>query len=496
MQLDLLFRDVRVVDGSGAEPYTADVAVAGDRIVAIGKLNGQTAKRVINGNGRCLMPGFIDVHTHDDTQVIHQPEMLAKISQGVTTVIVGNCGISASPVTLTGVPPDPLNLLGNKETFIYPSFHHYTEAVEQACPSVNVAALVGHTALRANVMQEFDRPAETSEIEQMCASLQSALEAGAIGLSSGLAYTNARQAPVSEMQPLVDIVGAFGAIYTTHMRNEHDGLLDSLEESFSTARTAGADLVISHLKCAGAGNWGRAPLALAALENAASRQSCHCDCYPYSRSSTTLDAWRVDGTMEIYITWSEPHPEMAKQTLKEIAAQWGIDQWQATERLRPAGAIYSMMSEEDVRQILAHPLAMIGSDGLPSDPNPHPRLWGTFPRVLAHYCRDLKLFNLAEAVRKMTGMSAARFRLQDRGLVREGAFADLTLVDMVRIEDVASYSDPCRQAPGIDLVVVNGVVSYENGQVQRRQGRMLKPILNTQHYPAAKNPALEWNYRR
>lgn len=474
MAFDLLFRAVTVVDGSGAEPYLADVAVQGDRIVAIGDLRGEPARRVIDGNGRYLMPGFIDVHTHDDTSVIQQPEMLAKIAQGVTTVIVGNCGISASPVSIPAAPPDPMNLLGPKEAFVYPRFQDYAAAVDRAVPSVNVAALIGHTALRANVMTEFDRPATASELAQMSATLEEALQAGAIGLSSGLAYTNAKQAPASEMQPLVDIVGRYGALYTTHMRNEHAGLLDSLEESFSTARRAGADLVISHLKCAGAGNWGRAPLALAALENAASQQPCNCDCYPYACSSTTLDAWRVDGTMDILITWSEPHPEMAKKTLQAIAAEWGVDQWQATERLRPAGAIYSMMNEADVRTILAHPLAMIGSDGLPADPNPHPRLWGTFPRVLAHYCRDLKLFSLAEAVRKMTGLSAQRFRLQDRGIVRAGAFADLTLVDMARIADVATYSDPCRQAPGIDLVVVNGVASYEQGQVQRRNGRLLK----------------------
>ena len=474
MAYDLLFLNVTVVDGTGNDPYVADVAIRGDRIAAIGSLAGRDAVRTIEGGGRCLMPGFIDVHTHDDTHVIRTPDMLAKISQGVTTVIVGNCGISASPVILPGAPPDPMNLLGGEDAFIYPTFDDYADAVECACPSVNVAALIGHTALRANVMDRFDRPATPPELDRMCETLEKALDAGAIGLSSGLAYTNAKQAPMAEMQRLVDIVGAHGALYTTHMRNEHDGLLDSLQESFSTARRAGADLVISHLKCAGAGNWGRAPLALAALEKAADEQSCNCDCYPYSASSTTLDAWRVDGKMEIFITWSDPHPEVARQTLKAIAEQWGVDQWEATERLRPAGAIYHMMSEDDVRQILAHPLSMVGSDGLPNDPNPHPRLWGTFPRVLAHYCRDLKLFELPEAVRKMTGLSAARFRLQDRGVVREGAFADVVLVDMATIQDVATYNDPCRIAPGIDLVVVNGGVSYEQGRVHQRRGRLLK----------------------
>lgn len=487
MTFDLLFRNVTVVDGTGAEPYLADLATRGDRIVAIGALDPQQAERVIDGNGRCLMPGFIDVHTHDDTNVIRSPEMLAKISQGVTTVIVGNCGISAAPVTLPAAPPDPMNLLGGRDAFVYPDFAAYADAVEQAVPSVNVAALIGHTALRANVMDHFDRPASEHEIAAMVEALDGALHAGAIGLSSGLAYTNAKQAPMAEVQQLVNIVGAHGALYTTHMRNEHDGLLDSLEESFTTARNAGADLVISHLKCAGAGNWGRAPLALAALEKAAGEQSCNCDCYPYSASSTTLDAWRVDGQMEIYITWSDPHPEMARQTLKDIAAQWGVSQWEATERLRPAGAIYHMMSEDDVRLILAHPLSMVGSDGLPNDPNPHPRLWGTFPRVLAHYCRDLKLFDLAEAVRKMTGLSAGRFRLQDRGVLREGAFADLVLVDMQRIQDVATYSDPCRQAPGIDLVVVNGVVGYEEGQVRQRHGRLLKRRPSQGAQPSAVN---------
>ncbi|MBD1586424.1 N-acyl-D-amino-acid deacylase family protein [Pseudomonas typographi] len=473
MLLDVLFKQVQVVDGTGAEPYVADVGVRAERIVAIGQLDAP-ARRVVEGAGRQLMPGFIDVHTHDDTQVIRAPEMLAKIAQGVTTVIVGNCGISASPVVLPGDPPDPMNLLGTREAFAYPSFEAYAAAVSQARPAVNVAALVGHTALRANVMERFDRAASADEIQAMAATLKAALDAGAIGLSTGLAYTNAKQAPTAEVQALVQVVGTAGALYTTHMRDEHAGLLASLEESFSTARHAGADLVISHLKCAGAGNWGRAPLALKALEQAARRQPCNCDCYPYAASSTTLDAWRVTEEMDIFITWSDPHPHMAKKTLRQIADHWGVGLLEATERLRPAGAIYHMMSEADVRQILAHPLSMVGSDGLPSDPNPHPRLWGTFPRVLAHYCRDLGLFDLAEAVRKMTGLSAGRFRLHDRGEVRVGAFADLNLIDMARLQDVATYQDPCQRAPGIDLVMVNGVVAYEGGQVQRRAGRLLK----------------------
>jgi N-acyl-D-amino-acid deacylase len=474
MTADLLFKDVLVVDGTGGPSYVADVAVADDRIVAIGAHGDSAARRIVEGKGRCLMPGFIDVHTHDDTHVIRHPDMLPKISQGVTTVVVGNCGISASPVSLPDAPPDPMNLLGDRQAFVYPTFSDYVAAVEAARPCVNVAALIGHTALRANVMDRFDREASPGELADMSEKLKRALDEGALGLSSGLAYTNARHAPTAEVQQLVDIVGREGATYTTHMRNEHAGLLDSLAESFDTARKAGANLVISHLKCAGLGNWGRAPLALASLEAAARQQPCNCDCYPYAASSTTLDGWRVEPGMTIYITWSEPHPEMARKTLDAIAEEWNVTALEACERLRPAGAIYHMMSEDDVRLILGHPLSMVGSDGLPGDPNPHPRLWGTFPRVLAHYCRDLGLFDLPEAVRKMTGLSASRFRLQDRGEIREGAFADLVLVDMARIEDVATYADPKRTAPGIDLVVVNGEVAYEHGRSVGRSGRLLK----------------------
>ncbi|ANF57123.1 N-acyl-D-amino-acid deacylase family protein [Halotalea alkalilenta] len=471
---DLLFRGATLVDGQGGTPYVADLAVRGDRIMAIGELDDATAEREIDARGLCLAPGFIDVHTHDDNRAIAAPEMLEKISQGVTTVIVGNCGISASPIVLEADPPDPMNLLGRREAFRYPRFSDYAEAVEQARPSLNLAALIGHTTLRAGVMDAFDRPATEAEIEVMAERLREALREGAIGLSTGLAYTNARQAPSSEVKALVKVVGEEGGIYTTHMRDEGAGLLDSIEESLATAGAGNAALVISHLKCMGAANWGRSAEALKRLEEGASAQPCNCDCYPYAASSTTLDTWRVTDEFEIMVTWSDPHPEMAKRTLADIATQWGVSLLEAAERLRPAGAIYHSMEEADVRRVLAHPLSMVGSDGLPSDPNPHPRLWGTFPRVLAHYCRELELFPLSEAIRKMTGLSAGRFQLEGRGVLREGAYADLVLFDFERVEDVATFTDPRRQSPGIELVVVNGQVGFEQGRSVGRSGRLLR----------------------
>ncbi|SPJ32634.1 N-acyl-D-amino-acid deacylase family protein [Kushneria phyllosphaerae] len=472
---DVLIRGARVLDGTGAPALQADVAISGERIAALGDLEGASAGQVIDAHGCYLAPGFIDVHTHDDTNVIRTPEMLPKLTQGVTTVVVGNCGISASPVRLRGnTVPDPMNLLGRHEDFVYPGFADYAEAVNAARPAVNVAALVGHTALRANLMDAFDRPATGDEIESMRAALKQALDEGAIGMSSGLAYKNARHAPLEEMHALVDEVGRHGALYTTHLRDEFAGLPEAMEEAFTTARHGGAELVISHLKCAGVGNWGNAPLALKRLENAARSQTCHCDCYPYTAGSSTLDLGQVTNEIDIFITWSEPHPEMARQPLEEIARVWAVSLMEAATRLQPAGAVYHNMSEADMRQILAHPLAMVGSDGLPNDPHPHPRLWGAFPRVIAHYCRDEKLFELPEAIRKMTGLSARNFGLTDRGEIREGAFADLTLFDLATLDDVATFSDPIAPARGIELVMVNGCIAYQNGALVQRAGRMLR----------------------
>jgi N-acyl-D-amino-acid deacylase len=421
-----------------------------------------------------LAPGFIDVHTHDDTTVIRNPQMMAKLSQGVTSVIVGNCGISAAPVRLTGAPPDPMNLLGEADAFRYPTFAAYAAAVDAAQPAVNVAALVGHTALRNNHMDRLDRAATADEVRAMRAQLTEALDHGALGLSTGLAYSSARSAPAEEVLSLAEPLAAAGAIYASHMRTEADEILSAMQEAFSTGRNSGVPVVISHLKCAGIANWGRSEEVLHALDAARAEQPVQCDCYPYTASSSTLDLRQVDGRVRIIITWSTPHPEVAGQTLEQIASAWGTKQVEAAARLRPAGAIYHNMSEEDVRRILQHPATMIGSDGLPNDPRPHPRLWGTFPRVLGHYCRDQGIFSLAQAIHKMTGLPAQRFGLAGRGRISEGAHADLVLFDPETIRDTATFSDPICHAEGIAAVWVNGVLAYKDRDATgQRSGRFL-----------------------
>jgi N-acyl-D-amino-acid deacylase len=432
------------------------------------------APEEIDAEGLTLAPGFIDVHTHDDIAVIAKPAMLPKLSQGITTVIVGNCGISAAPVRLRGEPPDPMNLLGSADAFCYPSFAAYVAAVQTARPSVNVAALIGHTSLRNNHMDRLDRSATADEIDAMHGELQQGLDAGALGLSSGLAYFSANAASTEELLMLAKPLAAAGAIYTTHMRSETDAILEAINEACEVGRFSRVPVIISHLKCAGIDNWGRSGDVLRSLDSARTSQPVGWDCYPYAAGSSTLDLRQVDERVRITITWSSNHPEMAGKSLEQIARVWDITQLEAAKRLKPAGAIYHSISEEDMRSILCHPATMIGSDGLPNDPRPHPRLWGTVPRVLGRYCREETLFSLPEVTHKMTGMPAQRFGLTKRGLVREGYYADLMLFDPDKVIDMATFDDPIRPAAGIERVWVNGCLSYtRQGSTQHRSGRFL-----------------------
>jgi len=493
---DTLILNAHILDGSGGPETIGDVAIEDGRIAAIGgpgSFDAQAAREVIDGSGKILSPGFIDTHTHDDIVVIGAPEMLPKLSQGVTTVVAGNCGISAAPFTAQAhanapthaAPPDPMPLLGKPDSFRYPTFASYVNAVNAARPAVNVASFVGHTALRGNHMRDFDRAATATEIAAMREQLEESLDAGALGLSTGLAYANAYAAPTDEVMALAEVLnkasggggGGAGARYATHLRSEFAEVLDAMDEAFAIGTHAHAPVVVSHLKCAGMANWGRSPQLLESLERA-SRTHTHdvgCDVYPYSASSSLLDLKQVTDDFDIVITWSEPHPAVSGRLLADIASEWNVSTMDAARRLQPAGAVYHNMSEEDVQRILKHPASMIGSDGLPNDPHPHPRLWGTFPRVLGHYSRDLQLLPLTEAVRKMTGLSASRFGFTDRGLVRTGYWADLVLFDPNTIADTATFKNPIQPAAGIEAVWVNGVLSYRNGHATgERSGRFLQ----------------------
>lgn len=473
MECDLLIDNVSIFDGTGSEPYRGGVAVRGATIEAVGK-NSCAAKMVIDGRGHALAPGFIDVHTHDDLYLLRSPQMLPKLSQGVTTVIVGNCGISAGPATIKQALADPMNLLGQASEFRYSKFRDYVRGIELARPAVNVAALVGHTTLRNNHLDRLDRVASRDEIDKMKKELSEALANGALGLSTGLAYLSANSASTEEVIGLAETLTFASAIYATHLRSESNAVLAAFDEACTIAKEVDVPIVVSHLKCAGIDNWNRSAELLAALDRARAQQPTACDCYPYTASSSTLDLRQVDERVKITITWSDPHPEMAGKNLDQIAQAWNVSQLEAARRLQPAGAVYHCIAENDMRNILCHPATMIGSDGLPSDPHPHPRLWGTFPRVLGRYAREEKLFSLSEAVRKMTSLPAECFGFQDRGRIHEGFCADLVLFDPHTVRDTATFSDPMRAAVGIEAVWVNGVLSYQNGSATgNRAGRFL-----------------------
>ncbi len=477
---DLVIRNGRVIDGTGAPARDADVAVAGGCIAAIGDLAGARAAREIDARGRVVAPGFIDVHTHDDGALIATPEMPAKVSQGVTTVIAGNCGVSLAPLDLAARgldgPPPPLDLLGETELFRFPDFAGYLDALEAAPAAVNAAFLVGHSTLRLGAMTRLDRGADADEIAAMRKGLEAALEAGAVGLSSGLFYDPAKEAPTEEVIALAaGMTGVPGALYATHMRDEADQVVPALEEAFAIGRAAGVPVVISHHKVLGVENFGRTRETLPLIERAARAQAVGVDVYPYIASSTVLNADSVSQAARTLITWSRAHPEFAGRDLDEAAAALGCSRDEAIERLQPAGAVYFAMDEDDVRRVLSYPRAMIGSDGLPFDERPHPRLWGTFPRVLGHYAREVGLFPLEEAVHRMTGLSAATFGLKDRGTIAPGAAADLVLFDPEAVIDNATFEEPIRPAGGIETVIVNGTPVWQDGApTGARPGRILR----------------------
>jgi len=474
LNCETLIRNASVLDGSGAPADLVDVALCDGNILAVGPSLRYHAADIIDATGLVLAPGFIDVHTHDDLHVLRDPGMLPKLSQGVTTVITGNCGISAAPVYLVGELPEPMNLLGEAAEFQYPTFAAYVDAVRGVQPAVNVGALVGHTALRNNHMDRLDRPATPAEVNRMREQLSEALDHGALGLSTGLAYLSANAATLDEVATLATPLAAAGAIYATHMRSESEAIRDAMEEAFEMGRRSKVPVIVSHLKCAGVANWGRSEEVLQALDAGRITQQIGCDCYPYAAGSSTLDLRQVDERVKITITWSTPHPEVAGKTLSVISEDWRVTQNEAARQLQPAGAIYHSIDEQDMRRILAHPATMIGSDGLPCDPRPHPRLWGTFPRVLGHYCREENLLTLPDAVHKMTGMPAQRFGLSRRGLVREGYCADLVLFDADKIIDTATFTDSVRAAEGILGVWVNGALSYTaKGTTPLRAGQFI-----------------------
>jgi N-acyl-D-amino-acid deacylase len=472
---DLVLRGGTVVDGTGAPGFIADIAVAGERIVAIGDLGRTVADRDINVTGRVVAPGFIDVHTHDDGALLAVPAMTPKVSQGVTTVVVGNCGFSMAPLVPRGTLPQEFRLLGGESAFRFPTVASYVAALEAAPPATNAALLIGHSTLRLGAMDDWRRPATTLEITAMRACLREGLDAGAVGFSTGLEYAPNAAAPTEEVVALAEELAPRGGLYVTHTRDYMGDIDAAIEEALDIGRQADVPVVLSHHQGFGTRHYGHAPRTLGLIDRARRHQAVGLDAYPYIAGSTAILPDFAAAVERTVITWSAPHPECAGRDLATIARDWGVDEQEAAHRLAPGGAVYYSLSEADVRAILAYPHTMIGSDGIFSDGLVHPRLWGTFPRVLGHYGREAGLFPLEEAVRRMTGLPAATFGLADRGTLRAGHAADLVVFDAGTIADTATFEHPAQASAGIDWVFVGGVATWSHGRATgARAGKVLR----------------------
>jgi len=483
---DTILRNGWVIDGSNAPRFRADVAIAGGHITAVSDLADWTAERDVDAAGRIVAPGFIDVHTHDDCALVNTPAMTPKISQGVTTVVVGNCGASAAPFTLKSGdwPPDPLDLLGD-HGFDFPRFADYVAWLGEHPPATNAAALVGHTTLRHRHMADLSGSASDDEIQGMERDMAESMAAGAIGLSTGLDYKAAVGASTGEVVRLAQVAARHGGIFTCHHRAYFAGIEDALEEAFDIGHQGGLPMVISHHQCSGHDNFGKAVPTLAQIERARRRQTIGLDVYPYAASSKTLDPQRCQPGLQVLITRCVQHPAMVGKEISQIAAEWGCTtNVEAAERLVPANAVYFQLDEQDVATIVGHPSSMIGSDGLPADDMPHPRLWGTFPRVHARYVRELAMFPTEMAVFKMTGLSARQFGFADRGFVRPGMAADIVVFDEATIDEQGTWEIPAQPAIGIDLVMVNGQATWQDSRdTGARVGQVLRRDASVTPFP-------------
>ncbi|HEX9159126.1 MAG TPA: D-aminoacylase [Rhizomicrobium sp.] len=468
---DLIIRDVLIYDGEGSAPVRGDLAVDGDTIAAVGSVPG-TAAETVDGNGLALAPGFIDVHTHDDFAAVLHRDMAFKTAGGVTTSVVGNCGMGAAPWAeamqmARAMHPEPLPQ--------WEGYRGYFAQLEEDPPGVNIAALIGHGTARLAAMGTDAREPTGAEMQAMKGIVSEGLEAGAVGFSSGLIYEPGRHARTQELVALASLMRNTGALYATHMRNEGTGLLDSVAEAIAIGEEAGVRVQISHHKASGREAWGLVAQSLALIERAQSRGlDVHADQYPYTAGSTILSAVFRDGGFggippeAIVIASAESHRDWEGRSIAALAAAAGCDATEAAGRVLAevpgTTVVIHTMCEEDVRTVMRHPSTMIGSDGLPTlAGKPHPRLYGTFARVLGRYARDEGLFSLAEAVRRMTGFPARKFGFTDRGLLRAGAKADLVLFDPAVIIDCDTFEDPKQMPKGIVSVYVNGILTVQNG---------------------------------
>jgi len=530
-EYDLIIRNGRIVDGTGNPYFRADVGIAGGKIRRMAKqIDPAGARRVIDAENRTVCPGFIDTHTHDDVYILKRPTCDDKVLQGVTTDVIGNCGQSAAPISAAHRQEITqfLHVLNDGRTgpqdLAVTSFGDYIGKLEELKPGINVAPLVGHSTVRMCAMGMDNRAPGAAELKEMQSTVRRAMEDGAFGLSTGLIYAPGNYATTQEIVALAEMLAPFGGIYATHMRSESDAEFEAIAEAIRIGEEAGVPVHISHHKIAGKANWGKSTETLRMMTEARRRGvEVTCDQYPYRAGSTYLAAVLPPKVLaggpdvftrklrdpafraEIVRTVEEADEPGWENLIKGggfdgimIAVSQRVDyvgrmvaDIARAENRNPYDVVFDlvaeegigvvailfMMGEEDVRRIMQHPLTMIGSDGIPGFGvnKVHPRMTGTFPRVLGKYVREEAVLSLEEAVRKMTSLPAQTFGLKGKGLLKEGFDADIVVFDPATIIDRATYEEPNQGPEGIDYVFVNGVMAAEKGAILgATSGRVLR----------------------
>jgi N-acyl-D-amino-acid deacylase len=517
-QFDVIIKNGIILDGLGTKGYQADIGLVNDKIIAIDQNLGTSAEIVIDAKDRIVSPGFIDIHTHTDSELIVNPTADSKIFQGVTTEVSGNCGYSPFPFNQSDFDEFDKNLFESyQEHADWKNIDGFFNRLERGKISINYASFTGHGNLRAFVVGKNDVKPTADQMKEMRRVLAESMEMGSLGLSTGLEYSPGSYAETEELIELSKVVAGKNGVYSTHMRNEDDIVEEAIEEALKICRDSGVSLQISHLKASNPSNWHKVDNMLNMIETShKSGIPVHADRYPYiaygTGLSTFIPLWARQGDTDDLIErlkdksrikdienyamsraeriggWSKVvlsscfTDENKKYEGKSISA--AADESKQSEfdfvkniiiaERNRVSIIGFAMSEENIKKVLSHPLVMIGSDGNAVSPagqlsegKPHPRYYGTFPRVLGKYVREEKLFSLAEGVKKMTSMPAEKLGLRGRGIIKKNYYADLVIFNPDEIIDKATFVNPHQLAVGIEYVIVNGKVAIENGKHTR-----------------------------
>jgi len=530
---DVLIRHGKICDGTGNPWFSSDVAIEKERVAALGDLVSASADTTIDAKDMVVCPGFIDMHSHSDFVLLINPLAESKVRQGVTTEVIGNCGLSAAPLNDL-LKEDILKttpmLKEARLELTWSTMGEYMRLLQSKGVTLNVAPLVGNSNIRIFALGFENRGPNRNELKEMKKALTEAIKDGAFGMSTGLIYPPSCYANTDEIVELANVVAHYGGIYTSHIRGEGFTLIEAVKEAIQIGERANIPVEISHHKASGKANWGKVRQTLQMMEEAREQGvDVTCDVYPYTAGSTGLDSLlppsAYEGGVEklierlrnpktreeikeemmrtseeggpdtlgrpgwdsIMISYCKGHPDLEGEIIEDIAKKTGLDPFEFVfdlliEEKASVGIVLFTMCEEDMRYVLSHSLSMIGSDSSARAPygvlgkgKPHPRTYGTFPRILGRYVREEGVLNMESAIRKMTSLPAQKLKLRNRGFIQEGIWADIVIMDPTRVVDQATYQNPHRYPEGIKYVLVNGRLVIENGEhTKALPGRVLR----------------------